>query len=129
MHIEIPSDVEVVLAAKAREAGFEDIGEYVVSRLLEETHGESPHEGSRDNGSSDASSVEWSEQKNARRCELMDRDIQGELSAEERFEMANLTRQLREYRRIHAPLPIAGALKLHAELLEKKRRHEKGGER
>ena len=68
--------------------------------------------------------VSWSEKQNARRCQLIDREIDGALSDDVRAELMSLTDQLREYRRLHAPIPMEGALKLHAELLEKRRRRE-----
>lgn len=64
---------------------------------------------------------EWSESLNARRCDLIDKDIEGTLSAEERLELEDLQRLALAYRDRVAPPPIEGALRLHRELLEKKR--------
>jgi hypothetical protein len=68
---------------------------------------------------------EWNETKNARRCELIDKDIQGKLSLEEQQELDSLTQQFRAYRHRVAPLPLEGARKLHQQLLEKKQQQER----
>ena len=68
---------------------------------------------------------EWSDAKNERRCELIDKDIQGTLGLEERRELESLTQQLRVYRRTVAPIPLAGAVRLHRQLLEKIRQHQR----
>jgi hypothetical protein len=62
---------------------------------------------------------EWSDAKNARRCELIDRKIQKKISAKEAVELADLQRALGAYLDRVAPLPIKGAKKLHAELLRR----------
>jgi hypothetical protein len=67
---------------------------------------------------------EWNDAKNERRCELIDKDIQGGLNAAERREFESLTQQMRVHRRTVAPIPIAGAIRLHQQLLEKKRQHQ-----
>jgi hypothetical protein len=127
MQIELPEGVESLAREKAARAGFHDVGEYVVSLLLHEEPPGDP----RSVGVSSAPTTEltdWSEERNARRCELIDKDIQDEITAAERIELATLTIQFREYRRRLAPLPMEGARQLHAQLLEKKRRREQGGE-
>lgn len=60
----------------------------------------------------------WTEVKNARRCELIDKDIQGTISDAERSELDLLTRALRLHRRQVAPIPLAGASQLHQALLQ-----------
>ena len=93
-----------------------DNGQCVVIRVIE-----------RGNGSEDGVShlpEEWSEEKNSRRCELIDRQIEGNLSPEERIELDDLQRQATAYRDLTAPLPMEGARRLHRELLAKKRRQE-----
>jgi PAS domain S-box-containing protein len=62
---------------------------------------------------------EWSEAKNARRCELIDRKIQNTISAEEAAELEDLQETLRAYLDRVAPLPMEGAKKLHAELIRR----------
>jgi len=66
----------------------------------------------------------WTTAKNARRVELIDRQIEGSLSLEERVELDFLQQQFRAFRQQDAPLPIEKARQLHRELLEKKRRQE-----
>jgi hypothetical protein len=60
----------------------------------------------------------WTEEKNTRRCELIDKDIQGPLADAERSELELLTRALRFHRRKVSPLPVAGAQHLHQALLQ-----------
>src|SRR5436853_21137 len=59
----------------------------------------------------------WDEAKNARRCDLIDKDIQGTLDDAEQRELELLTRALRLHRQRLAPLPLAGAKQLHQSLL------------
>lgn len=66
----------------------------------------------------------WTSGKNARRTELIDKQIDGSISREERAELDFLQQQFRAFRQQVAPLPIEKATRLHQELLEKKRRHE-----
>jgi hypothetical protein len=68
---------------------------------------------------------EWSEAKNARRCELIDRKIQDTISAEEASELEELQEALRAYIDRVAPLPMEGARKLHAELMRLEKRGAK----
>ncbi len=70
----------------------------------------------------------WNESKNARRCELIDKDIQGTIDETERRELELLTREMRVHRRRVAPIPIEGAKHLHQLLLEKLRQEEPLGE-
>jgi hypothetical protein len=58
----------------------------------------------------------WDEVKNARRFELVDREIQGSISEAEKRELESLTRQLRLHRRAVAPIPLKGAQRLHREI-------------
>lgn len=74
-----------------------------------------------------ASSGEWSDAKNERRCELIDKDIQGTLRPEERRELESLTHQMRAHRRTIARIPIEGATRLHQQLLEMKRQQQETG--
>ncbi len=64
----------------------------------------------------------WSETKNARRCALIDKEIDGMLSAEEAVELHLLQREMLAHRRKVAPLPLTDARKLRQELLAKVRR-------
>lgn len=66
-------------------------------------------------GSSDG----WTEAKNARRCGLIDKEIDGKLSPDEALELESLQAEMLRYRRKFAPLPLAGVRQLHQELLAK----------
>jgi hypothetical protein len=59
----------------------------------------------------------WTEASNRRRCELIDRDIDGTLTPAEAQELAILQRQMLRYRHRVAPLPLDDARQLHEELL------------
>jgi len=61
---------------------------------------------------------EWTDAKNHRRCELIDRIIEGTITAEERDELDLLKRQLRSHVRAVAPLPLDEARELHQGLLD-----------
>jgi hypothetical protein len=61
----------------------------------------------------------WTEEKNSRRCDLIDREIDGTLTAAEAQELKQLQAELLRYRQKVAPLPIDAARKLHQELLVK----------
>ena len=65
-----------------------------------------------------------SKELNEQRIELIDKEIQDNLTVEERIELAELQRTAIAYRDRVAPLPIEGAIQLHRQLLEKKRERE-----
>jgi len=67
---------------------------------------------------------EWSDELNKRRIDLIDKDIQGNITTEERVELAELQRRAVAYRDRVAPLPIEGARRLHQQLLEMKRQRQ-----
>ena len=71
----------------------------------------------RSNGS--VSDNEWTSAKNQRRCDLIDREIDGQLTPDERVELEELQQELRRYVNKVAPLPLEPLRKLHQELLEK----------
>ncbi|HQU45845.1 MAG TPA: hypothetical protein PK867_23725 [Pirellulales bacterium] len=58
-------------------------------------------------------------QKNARRCELVDREIAGTLLPNEATELAALQQQMLAERRRLAPVPLNDLRRLHQELLAK----------
>lgn len=64
---------------------------------------------------------DWTEAKNARRCDLIDREIEGLLTADEAAELAHLQQEMLRHRRRVAPLPLEGARRLHQQLLEQAR--------
>ncbi len=65
-------------------------------------------------------STEWTEQKNSRRCELIDLDLAGTISDAERVELHRLQKEAIDHRDSAVPLPVSGARELHSELLKKK---------
>lgn len=66
----------------------------------------------------------WNDEKNARRCELIDRQIEGTLAPAELRELDDLQSQLRRYLDEVAPFDLAGARHIHQQLLQKKRESE-----
>ena len=62
---------------------------------------------------------EWTDAKNERRCDLIDKDIEGTILPSERRELEELQQQMLAYRRKMAPLPLKEAQRLHQELLKK----------
>ena len=67
----------------------------------------------------------WTKEKNARRCDLIDRKYAGHaLTPAEALELAQLQEEMPRYRQRVAPLPLEAARRLHQELLEKAAREE-----
>lgn len=62
---------------------------------------------------------DWNDAKNERRCELIDKEIEGTLLSVEEHELEELQRQMLAYRRKVAPLPLKEAQRLHQQLLKK----------
>ena len=60
----------------------------------------------------------WTTERNKRRFELIDGDIQGTLSRAEQIELAGLTHLMREHVDSEVNLPFEGARKLHRHLAE-----------
>jgi hypothetical protein len=71
-----------------------------------------------------AASGEWNETRNARRCVLIDKELDGTLIAAERVERELLQKQAVAYRDRIAPFPIEGARSLHDRLLARRRQHD-----
>lgn len=63
-----------------------------------------------------SSELEWTDELNQRRFELIDRDIQGTLSSDEQVELAGLTQLMREH--VSSDFPLEGAKKLHRRLTD-----------
>jgi hypothetical protein len=63
----------------------------------------------------------WTEAKNARRCTLIDREIDGTLTPAEAQELEQLQQQMLRYRRQVAPLPLEATRRLHEQLLARAR--------
>jgi hypothetical protein len=64
------------------------------------------------------STSSWTEEKDDRRCELIDREISGEITQQEQNELNELQEQMLAYRRSVAPLPLHPAQLLHRQLLK-----------
>lgn len=62
---------------------------------------------------------DWNDAKNDRRCELIDKEIEGTLSPAEIRELEELQTQMLSYRRKVAPLPLKEVQELHQQLLNK----------
>ena len=71
-------------------------------------------------------SAERSQTMNARRCALIDKEIDGTLTPAERVELELLQKQAVAYRDRVAPLPIEGARTLHQQLVARKRHDDQG---
>jgi hypothetical protein len=61
----------------------------------------------------------WTTEKNARRCFLIDREIDGTLTPDEASELAALQRQMLQHIQQVAPLPLDATRRLYHELLAK----------
>jgi hypothetical protein len=61
----------------------------------------------------------WTEEKNARRGVLVDREIDGTLTPEEAAELEVLQQQMLRERRKLAPVPLDDLRRMHQELLNK----------
>jgi hypothetical protein len=70
------------------------------------------------NGSHEATGP-WTEAKNARRCALIDREIDALLTPEEAAELQMLQQQMLRERRRLAPVPLEDLRRLHQKLLMK----------
>jgi hypothetical protein len=64
----------------------------------------------------------WSEAKNQRRCDFIERKYTGSLTPNEAVELAQLQDRMLRHRQRVAPLPLEDARRLHQELL-----HRAGG--
>ena len=63
----------------------------------------------------------WTDDQNARRCNLIDKEIEGTITPAEAEELRGLQQAMLRYRRRVAPLPLEDARRLHQELLQKAR--------
>ncbi len=66
----------------------------------------------------------WTAELNDRRCDLIDKDLAGALTADEELELESLTAEMRRYVDRVAPIPIQGVRDLHRQLLEQARHTE-----
>jgi len=65
----------------------------------------------------------WTAEKEARRRDLIDKDIVGTITVEERAELATLDLQGNQHYDRIAPRPIEGARRLHQQLLNQRGNH------
>ncbi len=65
--------------------------------------------------------LKWTDEQNARRCCLIDKDVRGTIAPAEARELEDLQDQLRRYRRHVAPLPLAQTRQMLEELEAKAR--------
>jgi hypothetical protein len=65
------------------------------------------------------SAVPWTNARNKRRCDLIDKEIEGTLTPEENAELEQLQEAMLAHRRKFAPLPLEDSRRLHQELLAK----------
>ena len=93
--------------------------DYDLLRNLDEVSGAEPEEGDQTNG-------EWNESLNARRIELVKRDVYNKLSPEESLELERLQDRMLAYRRRVAPLPLDELRELHQKLLDQAARNHRG---
>lgn len=64
-------------------------------------------------------SQSWTEEKDRRRCVLIDRSLLADLTFAEQNELSDLQQQAEAHFDEVAPPPIDGALKIHAQLLKR----------
>lgn len=60
--------------------------------------------------------IAWPDKKNRRRGALIDLEIAGTISQDERKELAQLKKEMLAYRRRVAPLPLDGLRELHEKM-------------
>lgn len=70
----------------------------------------------------------WTEEMNVRRCDLIDKQIEGTIAPAELRELDELQSQLRRHLDEVAPLDLAGARRIHRQLLQKKLESESQSE-
>lgn len=70
----------------------------------------------------------WTDELNARRCDLIDRQIEGIITTAELEELAELQAQLRRHLDQDSPFDLAGAQRIHQQLVQKKRRAQSPSE-
>jgi hypothetical protein len=72
------------------------------------------------------SEEEWTDVKNARRSDLIDKEIAGTLSVAEAVELRGLQQAMLRHRRQVAPLPLAASRQLYEQLLSASRARSSG---
>jgi len=109
--VSFPPDIDRRLAAQATASG-QDVVHLIQTVVVEFIQREpvAPLNGND----------EWSTVRDARRCELIDKDIAGTISTIERNELAALEHQANEHFDRIAPPPIDGARRLHQQLVNRR---------
>jgi hypothetical protein len=79
------------------------------------------------NGSIRAADEPWTDANNARRCALIDKQIDDTLTLDEVVELADLQDEMARWLDRVAPLPLDHARKLHQELLTLAQQHQSTG--
>lgn len=105
--IDLPPEVQHCLTVRASETG-QDVTHLIqlaVTRFVAEEV------------SAMAGDSQWTQAKDDRRCELIDRDIAGTISMAERAELAGLQRMAEQHFDQVASPPMEEALKLHKRIL------------
>jgi hypothetical protein len=74
------------------------------------------NEGQGERLSADEETVQWTDEQNAQRCFLIDKEVRQTITPAEARELEDLQDQLRRYRRHVAPLPLAQTRRMLEEL-------------
>lgn len=113
--VTLPPDIERRLSTKASETG-QDVVHLIQTAVVQFVEREqvTPHNGDGD----------WSAEMDVRRCDLIDRDISGTITAAERAELAVLQQRASEHFDRIAPPPIEGARRLHQQLVTSRARRD-----
>jgi hypothetical protein len=125
MGLQLPSELQHALHATQSELEVVDPStnrHYVIvskDRWLERISG---NQATADDHGRDSDSTDlWTDVKNRRRAQLVDRQIAGTLTGDEEAELQLLQQYMRAYRDRVAPLPLEDTRQLHAQLMEKAR--------
>ena len=117
------ADIASELALGAAEDDFRRAMVTAVVNVLRETGAKSTEMSSMlDEAASrllpEHASVEWTDETNARRLELIDKLIQQQLSPDEAIELERLTESMRAHCDTEEAVPLEGARRLHRQLLK-----------
>ncbi len=104
--VDLPADVERRLSDKASQTG-QDVVQLIRAAVVRFVDEENP---TTSNGA-------WSNELQASRTVLIDKDISGTATAAERAELIELDRLANEHFDLVAPPPFDGAQRLHQQLL------------
>ncbi|WP_417745650.1 hypothetical protein [Rosistilla oblonga] len=107
--IDLPADIQHCLTERANQTG-QDVAHLIrlaVTRFVSEEV------------SANGDDSKWTQAKDDRRCELIDREIAGTISLPERAELASLQRIAEQHFDEIASPPMEEALKLHKRLISK----------